>query len=186
MKRIPLKRLLLAYKPHYNEEKLTKNKMLEFLDLYENCFERECVPGHFTASAWLLSHDLKYVLLTHHAKLDKWLQLGGHCDGDPNLLEVALKEAKEESGLSHIEVLSSDIFDIDVHLIPAYKQELAHLHYDVRFLLRASNTTLFVKNSESKELRWCSNDLNLFPTRDASILRMLKKWQMLLPELSVF
>lgn len=178
MRRQILRDLLLKYSPAATEEITAKIKMLAFLESHEDCFERSCIPGHFTASAWLLSHDMKQVLLMHHTKLQRWLQLGGHCDGDHDLLNVALKEAQEESGLSKIEIVHPEIFDIDVHQIPAHKQDPVHLHYDVRFLLKAADNSPIIKNNESIDLCWFESRLELFPTKEPSVLRMFNKWLM--------
>jgi len=171
-----LKNLLLQYTPQYTEEINAKSQMLAFLEQYPDCFERSCKPGHFTASSWLLSHDLSKVLLMHHAKLDMWLQLGGHCDGDHDVKRVSLKEAEEESGLINIEFLRSEIFDIDVHQFPESKNDIAHMHYDVRFLLKAPPQAQIIKNHESKDLRWFTKDLELLPTKEKSVTRMFEKW----------
>ena len=95
------------------------------------CFD----DGHITGSAWVVDPAGSRLLLTHHRKLGKWLQLGGHSDGEPDTLAVALREAREESGL-RVRPISNAVLDIDIHTIPALKGEPAHLHYDVRFALR--------------------------------------------------
>jgi len=123
MQRNFLKTLLENYWPTHIEEQVAKRQMLEFLDACKDCFERSCRIGHFTASSWLTNADCTKVLLTHHKKLDRWLQLGGHCDGDANVMRVAIKEAREESGIDRIVPLQEDIFDLDVHLIPQIQQE---------------------------------------------------------------
>ncbi|HSX21056.1 MAG TPA: NUDIX hydrolase [Gammaproteobacteria bacterium] len=179
MHREALRQLLTNYHPVDPIEVAAKQKMLDFLNAHEDCFERTCVPGHFTGSCWLVSADFDKALLTHHTKLDTWLQLGGHCDGDPDLLQVALKEAKEESGLVNIVPVSTAIFDIDVHGIPAHKNDPEHLHYDVRFLLRVLDDADVVISPESKDLRWFGSDIAQLPTLQPSIVRMFKKWQAL-------
>ncbi len=176
MKQQMLKQLLLSYFPTSSVEINSKICMLDFLETYPDCFERSCIPGHFTASAWLLSNDMQRVLLMHHAKLNIWLQLGGHCDGDTNLHNVAIKEAQEESGLNNIELITPDIFDIDIHQIPISKHNPAHLHYDVRFLLKAMDDSAITKNNESLDLKWFDTNFAKFPTRESSILRMFNKW----------
>lgn len=174
--------LLRAYVPSDSEEKIYKERMLEFIAQHDDCFERSLAIGHFTGSAWLLNHDESHVLLMHHAKLDKWMQLGGHCDGDSDVLAVALKEAQEESGISNIIPVSEDIFDIDIHLIPAFGNNQEHYHYDVRFLLQVNGPEPFVQNRESKELRWIGKNRNTvaggngLPTTSRSIVRMFDKW----------
>ncbi len=101
--------------------------------------------------------------------------MGGHCDGDSDLLAVALKEASEESGITQIYPVSKEIFDIDIHLIPKNKKEQAHYHYDVRFLLQSSNNQTCISNQESKELRWIGKE-EVLPTSNPSVIRMFTKW----------
>lgn len=176
MKRRSLTDLLQAYFPSFPEEQEYKSRMLEFIQAHEHCFERSLDIGHLTASSWLLNYDGSKVLLMHHAKLNRWLQLGGHADGNADLLAVALKEAREESGIQTIRALSPEIFDIDIHLIPENPKEKAHYHYDVRFLLQVETDEITQKNHESKELRWIGKELNQLPTREPSIIRMFTKW----------
>ncbi|MGL4539621.1 MAG: NUDIX hydrolase [Candidatus Rhabdochlamydia sp.] len=152
-----------------------KKKMLEFIQSHENCFDRSLKIGHMTASAWLVNESNSKALLMHHAKLGQWFQLGGHCDGDSDLLAVALKEASEESGITQIHAISKEIFDIDIHLIPKNKKEQAHYHYDVRFLLQSSNNEICISNRESKELRWVGKE-EILPTSNPSVIRMFTKW----------
>jgi 8-oxo-dGTP pyrophosphatase MutT (NUDIX family) len=150
--------------------------MLSFLAAHPDCFERSLPQGHFTASAWLLNPDGSKALMMHHAKLKEWFQLGGHCDGDPDILAVALKEAREESGLDQIKPLLEGIFDLDIHLIPENPKESAHYHYDVRFLLQADSETVKI-NRESKQLLWIDSNLSSLPTKNVSIVRMFQKWR---------
>jgi ADP-ribose pyrophosphatase YjhB (NUDIX family) len=127
--------------------------------------------GHVTGSAFVLSPDAGAVLLTHHAKLDRWLQVGGHCDGIADARHVALSEAYEESGLARIRLMSEDVFDIDIHQIPARAAEPAHLHYDVRFLMQAEAGDLVV-SPESRALAWVPLEALERYTQAGSILRM--------------
>jgi 8-oxo-dGTP pyrophosphatase MutT (NUDIX family) len=139
-------------------------------------FHRETQAGHFTGSAWLVSADGARVLLMHHRKLQRWLQLGGHADGDADLRNVALREAGEESGLTDLQVLP-DIFDVDLHLIPARRDEPEHWHYDVRYVVVASGSEAFTVNEESLALAWRPiADLAADPESDASLRRMATKW----------
>jgi 8-oxo-dGTP pyrophosphatase MutT (NUDIX family) len=175
MKRMPLQTLLNNYVPS-TDELAYKNDILDFITDYQDCFERSLLVGHITASAWLVNATNDKTLLMHHTKLNKWLQLGGHCDGNPDVLAVAIKEAQEESGIDAIEPLHTDIFDIDIHLIPARAHEPEHYHYDIRFLLQVRSDMTVVQNGESKELRWISKNLEELPTQSPSIVRMFHKW----------
>jgi len=171
-----LQEKLEAYISSCTQEEEYRRVMLMFMANYPNCFDRSLVVGHFTGSAWLLNKDRSHALLMHHTKLNRWLQLGGHCDGNANVLEVAIREAQEESGIGSIVSLSQDLFDIDIHLIPERGNEKAHYHYDVRFLLGVTSDEQIVQNRESKELRWIPRDKKELPTDNPSILRMFHKW----------
>jgi 8-oxo-dGTP pyrophosphatase MutT (NUDIX family) len=172
----PLINLLEQYLPSDLHEQECKKRMLTLIKEHEDCFKRSLETGHFTGSAWLLNQDETKALLTHHTKLNLWLQLGGHCDGDKDVLAVALKEAQEESGIEQIEAIDTTIFDIDIHSIPQFKQQKEHYHYDIRFLLRTINSDEYVQNHESKELRWISKDKKELPTKERSVTRMFDKW----------
>ena len=176
MHREQLRNLLNQYHPKYPREQYSRFCMLELLDKCEDCFERSCRPGHFTASSWLVNKTNDKALLMHHKKFNTWLQLGGHCDGDSDLLEVSIKEAKEESGLEKIIPISKAIFDLDVHLLPPNHGEMAHYHYDVRFLLQADSSDFIIPNHESNDMKWFSKEKSGLPTDNPSVLRMFDKW----------
>ena len=150
--------------------------MIAFINTHDDCFERTLEIGHMTASAFLLNKDATKTLLMHHKKLDLWVQLGCHCDGDSDMLQVAIKEAEEESGILGIASVTDEIFDIDVHLIPENPKEKAHYHYDVRFLLHVTSDEDFVKNHESYDLQWFGKYDEL-PTDKTSVTRMFDKWR---------
>lgn len=176
MHRNNLKSLLENYSPKGHAEHDYKQRMLEFLAICPDCFDRSCAIGHFTASAWIINPAADKCLLMHHTKLDQWLQLGGHCDGDSDLLNVAIKEAQEESGITAIEPVSQEIFDIDIHLIPPHKQVAAHYHFDVRFLLQVKSNAQISHNEEAQDLQWFDFESTSLPTTQYSILRMLQKY----------
>ncbi len=141
-----------------------------------DAFVRGRTAGHFTGSAFVVSGDGARVLLTHHRKLDRWLQLGGHADGDRDLGAVALREAQEESGLTGLR-LDPELFDIDVHEIPARGDEPAHLHFDARFVVHAELAEDFIVSDESHGLAWWPiADLLGDPRFDASLQRMAKRF----------
>ena len=149
---------------------------LRFIEAEPECLRRTCAPGHLTGSAWIVDATRSRTLLTHHLKLDKWLQLGGHADGDADLLAVALREGREESGLTRLQPVTGNIFDLDRHWIPARKSEPAHWHYDVRFMIEANDLEpLVLAANESKELAWVEvvrvTDLN----PEESMARMVRK-----------
>ena len=128
-----------------------------------------------------MNPELDQVFFTHHKKLNRWLQPGGHSDSDPNTLAVAMREASEESGIEDvfIQPLLDTIFDVDIHRIPARKTEPEHLHFDVRFILEADQSQPLKISEESNEIAWIpvAEIPNL--TNEESILRMLRKMQKL-------
>lgn len=175
MKRHSLLTLLRLHTPFDTEEHAMWQDTIRFVEENPDCFERWLTIGHVTGSAWIVDESQTSVLLMHHRKLDKWFQPGGHADGDPDILRVALKEAQEETGLDTVSVLSPAIFDVDVHLIPANAKEAAHYHYDIRFLLRADRQQPLRINSESKNLVWVAlSDVGQYNNSN-SILRMVRK-----------
>jgi 8-oxo-dGTP pyrophosphatase MutT (NUDIX family) len=151
------KRLLAeleAYRPVDARERAMVGELAAFVRVYADCFERRLAIGHLTASAWVIDESGTHALLTHHRKLGRWLQLGGHADGDADLRRVALREAREESGLRAIRFADANIYDVDVHEIPARGAEPAHKHYDVRFAFVADRNEPTTVSDESHELAW--------------------------------
>ena len=176
MHRDDLLQKLERYRPTDAAEIEHRQQIIEFVTQHEDCFERSLLVGHMTGAAWLIDEQHGRALLTHHRKLDKWLQLGGHCDGDSDILRVALKEAQEESGIDHIESVSADIFDLDVHPIPARGEVPEHLHYDIRFLCRITGDATFTVSDESHDLAWVTPDEIATMLVGRSITRMCEKW----------
>lgn len=181
MHRQNLLQKLHNYHPVYPQEVAYKQRIIEFVQQHPDCFERSLAVGHITASSMLLNKQKTHALLMHHAKLDQWFQLGGHCDGESDTLAVAIKEAQEESGIIDITAVSQAIFDIDVHLIPANKKDAAHYHYDIRYLLQVNSDENIVINNESKELKWFTPDIQQLPTQSQSVTRMFEKWSKMRP-----
>ena len=154
MHRQPLLDLLARYAARHPEEVETVTRFQDFVSRATDCFERHLAEGHITGSAWIVDGSGSRVLLTHHRKLDRWLQPGGHADGDPDVLAVALREGLEETGLATLEPVFTEIFDLDIHRIPARGGDAEHLHYDVRFLLRDTGSGDYVVSEESHDLAW--------------------------------
>jgi 8-oxo-dGTP pyrophosphatase MutT (NUDIX family) len=170
---------LRRYTTPFAEEQAFIKPFLELLQ-QARAYHRDHLPGHITGSAWIIDTSGQRVLLTHHAKLNRWLQPGGHADGDENILQVARREAEEETGLTHFANLVDGIFDIDIHTIPARTDFPQHLHYDVRFLLQADTEDELMMSDESHDLAWFeSNRLKDYVQGNASIMRMHEKVQRL-------
>lgn len=164
-----------ASRPLGPEESRAVAETIALVRGHGDCLMRTCMPGHLTGSAWILSADRRRTLLTHHRKLGKWLQLGGHADGDPDLLSVALREAREESGLETIRVADPAVFDIDRHWIPARGGEPGHWHHDLRFVLEADPSETLVVSEESKALAWVEVAHVCALNPEESMARMVRK-----------
>ena len=169
-----LNKLIEKYIKRYPSE-TSAIDILKFLE-NKDCFSKSNHEGHFTGSAWIVSPDKEYILMTHHKKLGMWLQLGGHADGEQNLFEVALREAKEESGIESFIYSDEEIFDVDIHKIPNSKGSIGHMHYDIRFLLEADPASSnIVVSEESYDVAWIPFQKVLDLNSEPSIERMLKK-----------
>jgi 8-oxo-dGTP pyrophosphatase MutT (NUDIX family) len=165
-----------AYAPRDERERAMRERLAAFLAHHGGAaFDRALAPGHITASAWIVDPERTRAVLLHHRKLERWLQLGGHVDGDPDVRRAALREAREESGLRTLRLISEDIYDIDVHRIPARANEPEHDHYDVRFALEADPREPLVRNEESHDVRWIAlTDLEHYAIDD-SVRRLAEK-----------
>jgi len=171
---------LEQYRTRYAEEAAFVAPFLHLLQA-PRAYHRDHLPGHITGSAWIVNTARTHVLLTHHAKLNRWLQPGGHADGDENILNVSLREAMEETGLQHFSVLLPTCFDLDIHTIPARPDFPAHDHYDVRFLLCADDQEPLQITEESHDLAWVRlDDLADKTGHNVSMLRMAEKVKALL------
>lgn len=154
--RLALRAQLLAHGTADAAEERDREAMLRLLELPGDCFSRgHFEPGHFTGSGFVVCRAPARVLLHHHRRLDRWLQMGGHDEGERDLLATALREAREESGLPDLVPLSDVPLDLDVHAIPAGRSEPPHLHHDVRFaLLTGQPGAIALDPAESLALRW--------------------------------
>jgi 8-oxo-dGTP pyrophosphatase MutT (NUDIX family) len=177
--------MLSRYRLGFPSEADVIDRIVHLVAGHADCFSRTCRPGHVTGSAWIVSTDRRQCLLAHHGKLDRWLQLGGHADGQSRVEEVALREAREESGMNRFDIVTIDgallPLDVDVHQIPARMDaaghviEDAHEHHDVRFLLLAHPGQPIRVSSESHQVAWFTPEEVLRLTSEESVLRMLYK-----------
>lgn len=166
-----------AFVPYDGQEKESLQRVKEFVLAHPDCFGHYVLPGHITGSAFVVDREYEYTLLTHHKKMNMWLQFGGHSDHHPIVSETAMREAQEESGLRDIRYssLGNNIFDIDVHTIPAHGTFPEHTHYDVRFLYIANREEQLTVSTESNDVAWIrledARDYNARP----EFLRMVGK-----------
>ena len=171
----PLPELLAAYRRRHPDEP-DAARLERFLVRQPRCFERDCFDdGHVTGSAWIVDATATRVLLTHHRKLGRWLQPGGHSDGNPDTLAVAHREAEEESGLA-VRPVDGRVLDVDIHTFPARGADPAHLHYDVRFAFVVAGSDRFRVGPESVDLAWIDADALPGLTDEESVVRMARKF----------
>lgn len=167
--------LLAHWSPPDAAQSLERDRLLSWIDRYpSDAHVRTRLEGHLTASALVVDPSRGAALLTHHRKLRRWLQLGGHCDGDANLPRAALREALEESGIPDLRVDPVPL-DVDVHAIPARGTEPEHLHLDTRFLVLAPPGSVAVVGAESFDLRWFRPDELAAVTTDDSVRRLFER-----------
>lgn len=167
---------LRNYRERWPDEIPMTDRLIEFVESHTDCFERALQIGHVTGSAWVVNKAGTHVLLTHHKKLNMWLQLGGHADGNFDILDAAKKEAVEESGITDLQPMGTEIFDLDIHLIPERKSEPAHHHHDIRFVFQCLEDENYIVSDESHDLAWVEIQSLENYTTEESMLRMAEKW----------
>lgn len=156
------KNLLQAYTPWNEQEERDKTAMLRFMEAMPDCFSRDNETAHFSASAWIVNADCTKVLMAWHNLYRAWAWTGGHADGEMDLLSVALREAKEETGV-HARPVTDDIFSIEILTVDGHEKKgryvPSHLHLNVTYLLQADeNETIRAKEDENAAVRWFSLD----------------------------
>lgn len=163
-----------------------RRAMVELLESADDAFSRgHFLPGHFTASCYIVDSAGR-LLLHHHKRLNRWLQMGGHVEADESPDLAALREAREESGLPDLVQMTDGIFDLDIHPIPAAKGEPDHAHFDIRYLaLTASPEAAVADREESNDLAWVTLEraAELMPGPESA--RVLRKIERLWRERSV-
>ena len=150
---------IAVYKPFNEQEKVDQEVILECMDVYSDVLTRENRIAHFTASCWIVNKERTKVLMAHHNIMDDWAWTGGHADGNDDLLKVAFREAKEETGLKHLNLLSNGIYSIEVlHVTQHHKRGKfvnAHVHLNVSYLFEADEEeSLQIKEDENSGVCW--------------------------------
>jgi len=165
--------LIEAY-PNKDEH---RQQILEFLSQNEDFWTKNNESGQITASCWVVNKERTKALMTHHKKLNRWLQIGGHLEAvDYSIFDACIRELKEESGLTRFKLLQDSIFDLDVHDIPKSKKGTpAHLHYDIRMFFEADEQEVINFDvEESNEIAWMEL-AKLADLENESIVRMARK-----------
>ncbi len=169
--------LLAALEEYTGFDVAERGFVAEFVKLLQHAdaYQRTHLPAHLTGSAWIVDEAKQFVLLTHHAKLNKWLQPGGHADGDEDITAVATREVREETGLTSFKLLAP-LFDLDIHTIPSRSDFPEHLHFDVRVLLQARKDDVLMITEESHDLAWVPlEEVAQRSGGNSSMIRMAKK-----------
>ncbi len=169
--------LLAAFDGEDEKERADLAQMRTFAESLAEPFSRSQWPAHFTGSAVVVSPDGKRVVMVMHAKLKRWLQPGGHADAADlgSMAQTALREAREETGLE-VKLFSDEPIDVDVHVIPARKDEPEHRHLDVRYLVVAANPEALARDpNESHGAQWLAWDEAVARADEAPLKRMLLK-----------
>ena len=154
-----MKEDIINYIPLNEQEKSDKEVMLTYLENFDNCYTRDNILGHFTASCFFVNENRDKVLMAYHNIYKSFAWLGGHADGNTNLLEVSIKEAKEESSIKSLKLLDNNIFSLDVIPVKGHikrgKYISAHMHLNVTYLFEASeNDELAIKEDENSDVQW--------------------------------
>ncbi|MBM4342646.1 MAG: NUDIX hydrolase [Deltaproteobacteria bacterium] len=167
--------LLATFTPADARERDHAEAIAALLQTTPDPFSRaQFIPGHLTASAFVVDPPRSRVLLILHAKLHRWLQPGGHIEpGDADLLAAARREVQEETGLGKLRLLGAPL-DVDVHLIPAHKGDPAHRHYDVRFLFEATGRLVRAAD-DAVQAKWVALDAVGNIGSDESVMRAVRK-----------
>lgn len=151
------------YVPVNEQEERDKALLLAWLASGQDVFTRDNEVAHFTASAWVVSPDRQQVLMCYHKIYDSWSWLGGHADGERDLAQVALREVREESGLSQVKLASPDIYSLEVLCVDGHEKRgryvSSHLHLNVTYLVEADPAEeLRAKPDEVSGVRWFSRE----------------------------
>lgn len=145
--------------PYNEQEKVDKRVMLSYIDNFDEVLTRENEYGHFTSSAFVLNKDRTKILMTYHNIYNSWTWVGGHSDGDSDLLHVAMKEAKEETGIRNVAPILKDIYSLELTTVNGHEKRgkyvASHIHLNVTYLLESDeNETLKIKEDENKGVKW--------------------------------
>ena len=147
------------YRPCNEQEQRDKAVILAFLENNEDAFLRSNLLAHMTASSWIVNPERTKTLMVYHNIYDSWSWTGGHADGETDLLSVALREAREETGIARVRPVSPEIFSLEVLTVDGHEKRGAylpsHLHMNVTYLLEAEESdTLHICREENSGVAW--------------------------------
>lgn len=169
------------YVPYNDQEKADKEAFLYCIDNLKDILIRKNPIAHVSSSGYIVNKDRTKVLMIYHNIYKSWSWTGGHADGDDDLLHVAIKEAKEETGIKNIKPLDNKIFSLDILPVPAHEKKgkkiASHLHLSVAYLLEGDeNDELFIKEDENSGVQWIPiNEISSYSTED-SMIKLYEKF----------
>ncbi len=184
-----IRKTLHNHQPVDEKESQDVATALSLMNVHANLLNMNCEIGHFTGSALVVNPRKNQFLLHYHKKLHKWLQFGGHPDFETDLLQVALRETREETGLTDLQCYpkasSKSPIDVDIHTIPQKGDQPEHVHIDFRYVLATNEPEkIEIAEGESQEMRWFNFDVltEVEGIVDQSLLRMIQKVKKLLKQ----
>lgn len=159
MELIDLKNKIESYKPYNEQEEKDKQTMLRYIGNFDNVLTRENTFGHFTASSWAVNQERTKVLMIYHNIYQSWAWTGGHADGEADLLNVAIRELKEETGIKNVKILKDDIFSLEILTVDGHVKRgeyvSSHVHLNLSYLLEVDeNEILHIKEGENSGVKW--------------------------------
>ena len=175
-----LRLMIENYNPVNEQEEADKKLMLEYIENFEDTLTRENRTCHFTASSWIVNKERTKVLMIYHNIYDSWAWTGGHCDGDPDVLHVALKEAEEETSLKSVKPLTNELASIEILTVDGHvkrgKYVSSHLHLNCSFILEADeNEVLQIKEDENSGVKWVNIEDAISLTNENKMKPIYKK-----------
>lgn len=175
-----LKKEIESYVPYNEQERCDKELMIEYINTFRDVLTRENKMCHFTASNWIVNKEKTKILMVYHNIYKSWAWTGGHADGESNLLNVAIKEAEEETGLKNLKVISDGIFSLQILTVDSHikrgKFISSHLHLDCCFLLEADeNEMLKIKEDENSGVKWIDIDKAVEMSNEENMKPIYKK-----------
>lgn len=159
MSLIDLKEKIEKYIPYNEQEKNDKKIMLQYLEQFDNILTRENEFAHFTASSWVVNKKKTKILMVYHNIYQSWAWTGGHADGESDLLQTAIRELREETGVQNVKILDDNIFSLEVICVNGHvkkgKYVSSHVHLNLTYLLEVDeNEKLQIKEDENSNVKW--------------------------------
>lgn len=188
-----LKEKIEKYIPYNEQEENDKKLMIKYISDFDNILTRQNEYGHFTSSAFVINKERTKILMIYHKIYNSWAWTGGHSDGDSNLLNVAIKEAKEETGIKNVVPILPDIYSLEIITVDGHEKRgkyiSSHVHLNITYLLEADeNEEIHIKEDENSGVKWFSVDEILKATSEpwvrdrvyAKIIEKMKKDRIIL------